>query len=159
LDSLDKLSNIVIHLCRQILHVRRPGGILTNAFLKRMAHVDDFKDTSITVSDMKRDISPSDTVAILSDGKYISKPVKLTPHPNGTGITTVMSTFSAKSIQNLTGINSYFMINDTHILVAAKLEGTLLLRGLSVFQPYVEVSFYDANRPRLYFKHRKSVKT
>jgi hypothetical protein len=153
MDSLDKLSDIVIHLCGSILHVHRPGGIFSNAFLQRMSDVGSIsKNASITVSEMTRDLSPLDTVATLSDNGCLSKPITLVPDPSGRIASSVITTFSAKSLAGLPGINSYFLTKDTHILMRTKLEGTLQLRGLSVFQPCMGLSVNDLNRPRRYFR-------
>ncbi len=153
MDSLDKLSDIVIHLCREILHVRRPGGICSNWLLQRMSDVGRLsKNASIMVSDTTRDISPLDTVATLSDNGCLSKPITSVPDPSGRTTSSAMATFSAKSLADLSGINSCFLTEGTHILMGTKLKGTLRLRGLSIFQSCMGVSVNDLNRPRLYFR-------
>jgi hypothetical protein len=152
MDSLDKLSAIVIHLCRRILHISQPGGIVTDYLLQKMSDVSSIsKEATIAVSDMTRDVSPSDTVDILSNFQLLSKPIIQIPDPNGRTASSVTALFSAKSLADLSEVNSYFLIGDSHILMGTRLEGTLRIKGLTTFQPCMGLSVNDLNRPRLYF--------
>jgi len=149
-DSLDKLGDIVVRLCRSVLYVDRPGGVFSNYFLKLMAE-GALKDTVITVSDYNNDVSPSDSIAVFSGSACSSRPAT-SPKSTKSGIDSVLATFPASSLRSLAGINSYFVVKDNHLLICSKLEGTLKIKGSCIFEPTIGSVVEDLNRPRLYYK-------